>query len=135
MSTLMSSERLTAHNAARRKAKLPEQTPEQIVEEYISLLTQYNKVKDAAQVVFDKVSGSPLIRKQRGMDTDGVRLLRDRSPTSNSCPRRISMRNMALASLLLRAETGTRFMLVRSSDRTHPLVSHSQSASHHRNRP
>lgn len=33
-----------------------EQTPQQVVDEYIELLTQYNRVKDAAQVVFDKVS-------------------------------------------------------------------------------
>lgn len=43
------------HNAARQTQNLAEQQPEQIVSEYIALLTQYNKVKDAAQIIFDKV--------------------------------------------------------------------------------
>ncbi|KAJ9476421.1 hypothetical protein PHBOTO_000073 [Pseudozyma hubeiensis] len=50
------SEKLIAHNAARKEAGLSEQQPEQIVAEYIKLLTEYNKVKDAAQVVFDKIA-------------------------------------------------------------------------------
>ncbi|EST06685.1 DNA repair protein, Swi5 [Kalmanozyma brasiliensis GHG001] len=53
---LVLDERLNTHNAARKKAGLREQTPQQVVDEYIALLTQYNRVKDAAQVVFDKIA-------------------------------------------------------------------------------
>lgn len=49
------SEKLIAHNASRAEAGLAEQQPEQIVAEYIRLLTEYNSVKDAVQVIFDKV--------------------------------------------------------------------------------
>lgn len=52
----MCSERLKTHNAARQKAQLPEH----IVAEYIALLTEYNKVRDSALVVFDKVSSLAL---------------------------------------------------------------------------
>ncbi|TKY90990.1 hypothetical protein EX895_000989 [Sporisorium graminicola] len=53
---LILNQRLKTHNAARAKAKLPAQEAEHIVAEYISLLTEYNKVKDSAQVVFDKIA-------------------------------------------------------------------------------
>ncbi|SPO20451.1 uncharacterized protein UTRI_00851_B [Ustilago trichophora] len=53
---LVLNERLAIHNAARKAENLPEQQPEQIVAEYIALLTQYNKVKDSAQVIFDKIA-------------------------------------------------------------------------------
>lgn len=50
------SEKLIAHNASRAEAGLAEQQPEQIVAEYIRLLTEYNSVKDAVQVIFDKIA-------------------------------------------------------------------------------
>ncbi|CDS01463.1 hypothetical protein [Sporisorium scitamineum] len=53
---LILNERLKTHNAARQKQQLPDQQPEHIVAEYIALLTEYNKVKDSAQVVFDKIA-------------------------------------------------------------------------------
>lgn len=53
------SEKLIAHNAARTAAGRTPQQPDQIVAEYIKLLTEYNRVRDAAQVVFDKVSFVP----------------------------------------------------------------------------
>lgn len=49
------SDRLARHNAARTAKGLPEQQPKQIVAEYTQLLNQYNSVKDAAQLIFDKV--------------------------------------------------------------------------------
>lgn len=49
------SDKLASHNAARRAQNLPKHNPEDVVAQYIALLTQYNKVKDAAQLVFDKV--------------------------------------------------------------------------------
>ncbi|SPO21374.1 uncharacterized protein UTRI_00851 [Ustilago trichophora] len=53
---LVLKDRLAIHNAARKAQNLAEQHPEQIVAEYIALLTQYNKVKDSAQVIFDKIA-------------------------------------------------------------------------------
>ncbi|SNX84158.1 uncharacterized protein MEPE_02866 [Melanopsichium pennsylvanicum] len=53
---LFLNERLASHNATRKAKGLPNQQPEQIVSEYIALLTQYNKVKDSAQLIFDKIA-------------------------------------------------------------------------------
>ncbi|ETS63999.1 hypothetical protein PaG_02335 [Moesziomyces aphidis] len=53
---LVLSARLETHNAARAAKGLPPQEAEQIVEQYIKLLTQYNHVKDATQLVFDKIA-------------------------------------------------------------------------------
>ncbi|KAJ1029963.1 hypothetical protein NDA16_000876 [Ustilago loliicola] len=50
------SERLATHNAARTAKGMPEQQPKQIVAEYTQLLNQYNNVKDAAQLIFDKIA-------------------------------------------------------------------------------
>lgn len=44
------------HNAERKALGQPEQDPAAIVQAYIRLLTEYNQVKDSAQVLFDKVS-------------------------------------------------------------------------------
>ncbi|GAK61886.1 uncharacterized protein PAN0_001d0081 [Moesziomyces antarcticus] len=53
---LVLSARLETHNAARAAKGLPPHEAEQIVEQYIKLLTQYNHVKDATQLVFDKIA-------------------------------------------------------------------------------
>ncbi|KAJ1032198.1 hypothetical protein NDA18_001693 [Ustilago nuda] len=53
---LILSDRLARHNAARTAKGLPEQQPKQIVAEYTQLLSQYNSVKDAAQLIFDKIA-------------------------------------------------------------------------------
>ncbi|CBQ68179.1 conserved hypothetical protein [Sporisorium reilianum SRZ2] len=53
---LILTERLKTHNAKRQERQLPNQQAEDIVAEYIALLTEYNKVKDSAQVVFDKIA-------------------------------------------------------------------------------
>jgi hypothetical protein len=93
---------LETHNAARAAKGLPPQEAEQIVEQYIKLLTQYNHVKDATQLVFDKVRPAHTLESnaEQLMLTDNTRpggVLLQRSPSFNSCLRATSMHATAPA--------------------------------------
>ncbi|PWY96942.1 hypothetical protein BCV70DRAFT_203313 [Testicularia cyperi] len=48
--------RLRDHNEARRRQHLPEQDPQAVVQTYIQLLNDYNRVKDTTQTLFDKIA-------------------------------------------------------------------------------